>query len=81
METTENNTMKLITEKEAKDIFNSGGEVWVYTGDYGEHPMFEYEVDEDGNEIVDDKHRLMHPKSLDIGDSLEDLNNYNNYYA
>ena len=72
--------MELITEKQAKDMFNSGSEVWVYTGDYGEHPMFEYEFDEDGNEIVDDKHRLMHPKSLDMGDSLDNFI-YNNYYT
>jgi hypothetical protein len=42
--------------------------------------MFEYEIDEDGNEIVDDKHRLMHPKSLDMGDSLDNFI-YNNYYT
>ena len=27
--------MKLITEKEAKDLFNLGHEIWVCTGDYG----------------------------------------------
>jgi len=59
--------MELITKKEAIDIFNSNGEVWVHSGDFGDFPMFEYEVDEDGEEIVDDKHRLMHPKSLDMG--------------
>jgi hypothetical protein len=28
--------------------------------------MFEYEIDEDGDEIVDDKHRLMQSKSKSL---------------
>ena len=72
--------MKIVTENEAKDIFTSGGEVWVYTGDYGKHTIFEYELDEDGDQMLNDKHRLMHPKSLDFGDSLENFI-YNNYYT
>ena len=72
--------MKLITEKEANDLFNLGHEIWVYTGDYGIHPMFEYELNEDGDEILDDKHRLMHPKSLDMGDTSDNFI-YNNYYT
>jgi hypothetical protein len=72
--------LEKITEKLAKEIFLSGGEVWVYTGDYGEHPMYEYEIDEDGDEIVDDKHRLMHPLSLELCDSLSNFI-YNNYYT
>ena len=42
--------------------------------------MFEYELDEDGDEILDDKHRLMHPKSLDMGDTSDNFI-YNNYYT
>ncbi len=74
--------MEKITEKEAIEIFSSGGEIWVHSGDYGDIPTFEYELDEDGNEIFDDKHRLMHPKTLDMGDSLDDFAGiYNNYYT
>lgn len=72
--------MKIVTENEAKDIFTSGGEVWVYTGDYGKQPMFEYELDEDGDQMLNEQHKLMHPKSLDFGDNLESFI-YNNYYT
>ena len=72
--------MEKISYKEAVEEFNSGGEVWVHTGDYGTMPMFEYELDEDGNEIIDDDYRLMHPKSEYNCDTIEDLEGYNNYY-
>tara|TARA_B100000767_G_scaffold178107_1_gene166453 strand:- start:288 stop:515 length:228 start_codon:yes stop_codon:yes gene_type:complete len=72
--------MENITENKAIEEFNNGNEVWVYTGDYGDMPLFEYEEDEDGDEIVDDAHKLMHPKSLDMGDEVKDLEGYNNFY-
>jgi len=72
--------MKAITEEVAIEEFNSGGEVWVHTGDYGDMPMFEYEEDEDGEEIVGDAHKLMHPKSLSQDDEVSDLEGYNNFY-
>lgn len=71
--------MKKITEEKAIEIFELGGEVWVFTGDYGEFPIFFYEEDEDGNEIMLDENRLMHPKSKEHGDVLDDFF-YNNYY-
>ena len=73
--------MIAITEEKANLMFEEGCEIWVYTGDYGDMPLFEYELDEDGEEIIADEHRLMHPKSLDYGDKLEDLQGYNNYYV
>lgn len=72
--------MKQITEEEAKKEFIQGGEIWVYTGDYGDDPMFEYEdEDEDGYPIIEDSNRIMHPKSIRYGDVVECLI-YNNYY-
>jgi len=69
-----------ITKKEAIKEFSDGGEIWVHTGDFSSKPMFEYEEDEDGEEIVDDAHRLMHTKSLGNCDEVEDLEGYNNHY-
>ena len=72
--------MKQITQKQGKKLFKNDYEIWVYSGDYGNTPMYEYETDEDGEEIFNKKHRLMHPKSLDMGDTLKNLLIYNNYY-
>jgi hypothetical protein len=72
--------MELITKEQAIKEFLSDGEVWVHTGDISDVPIFEYELDEDGDEIIDDAHRLMHPKHRDYGDSVDDLEGYNNHY-
>ena len=72
--------MKQITQKQAKKLFKNDYEIWVYSGDYGNIPMYEYETNEDGEEIFNKKNRLMHPKSLDMGDTLKNLLIYNNYY-
>jgi len=73
------NIMKEITKKEAIREFKEGGEIWVFTGDCGDNPIFDYELDADGDEMDGEENKLMHPLGLHYGDKIESLC-YNKYH-
>lgn len=60
--------MTRITKREAILHFNEGQEVWVYDH---EHTY---------NEETEEYEQLMHPKSIELGDDVDVLDGYDEFY-